>query len=68
MGIGCLLLAGAVVIGLGACSPRQLYATGQAWRKSTCRDYPPAERSRCEAEADRPYADYRRETVEGRGQ
>lgn len=49
----CLLLALALFAAtsaLAACSPQQLYATGQAWRRSVCRDQLAADSRKCEAE------------------
>jgi hypothetical protein len=39
----------AATLALVACSPQQLYATGQAWRRSVCRDQLPADSRKCEA-------------------
>jgi hypothetical protein len=41
--------------GLGGCSPRQTYATGQAWHRSLCDQQPFDARSRCRADANRTY-------------
>ncbi len=49
----CLLLALALTAAtsaLAACSPQQLSATGQAWRRSVCRDQLAADSRKCEAE------------------
>lgn len=49
----CLLLAlalTAATASLAACTPQQLSATGQAWRRSVCRDQLAADSRKCEAE------------------
>lgn len=66
--IGRLAVA-SIVIGvslmLGACSSRQLDATGRAWQRSVCRDYPPEQRARCEADANRTFAEDRGASAAG---
>lgn len=46
---------------LGACGPRQLFATGQAWRRSLCAERPEPEYSRCREAVGRSYDEDRRD-------
>ncbi|EON14875.1 hypothetical protein PCO31110_02722 [Pandoraea communis] len=48
---------------LGGCSSQQMHATGQAWHRSLCNEQPVDMRSRCQADANRNYDMYRRDTT-----
>ena len=53
-----------LAIAASGCSPQQLFYTGQAWQKSLCGKSRGDDRARCEAEASKSYADFKREAAD----
>lgn len=52
-----------IALTLSACSSRQLYGAGQAWKQKECERLPDMqERNRCVADNKTSYEDYRRQT------
>lgn len=56
-------LAIALLALCSACTPEQLYGSGQAYQRNRCLNMPTQEQqAQCMQAADKPYGDYRRET------
>lgn len=56
-----------LVLCLTACSPQQLYSSGQGWRRSGCDKVMEHDRQRCLEEANAPFSQYQREREPDRG-
>jgi len=58
-----LVVGSLVLLGLGGCSSRQLYESGQSWQRNQCNQiFDSLERSRCLESTSSSFEEYRRES------